>query len=759
MKNLKTLSLFLFFSTILIQSYAQSRFSGQVLSKSDSSYIEGAQIYILPSNKGVTSDNNGNFDFEFNEKIENLKVKSLGYKDTIIALNTQSGIKSFIIYLQKQIEKIDDVVVTANRLPQSTKDVPGRVDLVSKDLVESFAATNVDDLLRTVANVNVNRSWGIFSRNSAVNLRGLDGSARVLILLDGVPLNKSAGGSINWHLIRPEKVKRIEVVKGPSSSIYGNNSMTGVINIITKRPTQKLSTEVGLFAGSFGTYGGNLQLGGNHKKLYWTANGFYRKGDGYKLLPEEQRDSTSIDAFLEEKNASLLVGYNINDRSTIEFEYSHHNDKRSEGVAVYTNDGTYNKITTNYFRLNFKTEINKYKLEAKGFYHNEKLFDYDEKINNSGFYKFSEKKQKSNDLGVWLTVSKQLNSNNLLIGGVDFKNGYLTADDIYKTSTDLISREGHSNYGALFLQHELKFFKDKLQLVSGLRVDYSEFYDGHIEVETPTSETGFKEEVNMDYEKDNWLALSPKIALKYTISPKFGSYVSVSKGFMPPKLDDLCSSRKIRKGFKVANPELKPEFLTNYEIGFDFNPIEKLDIKTSFYYSKGKDFQYMFATGELIEAGGDDVIVMKKDNISEVTVLGAELSINYKINDYLKWSGFYNFNNSYISDFPSLETQVDLTDKKLMEVPENQFGTHLLASYKKLRASLSYSYVGAQWFDDENKVKVDSYDFMDFKLTWNIFKYASSSIIVQNIFDNQFIDKKGLLSPGRFMVFKLKFRI
>jgi len=100
--------------------------------------------------------------------------------------------------------------------------VPGRVTIIDSKTINNLPVQNVDEILRSVANVNVNRSWGIFSQNASVTMRGLDGSARVLVLLDGVPLNKSAGGSINWNFRYPiDNIDKIEVIKGPASAIYG----------------------------------------------------------------------------------------------------------------------------------------------------------------------------------------------------------------------------------------------------------------------------------------------------------------------------------------------------------------------------------------------------------------------------------------------------------------------------------------------------------------------------------------------------------
>ncbi len=106
-------------------------------------------------------------------------------------------------------------------------------------------------------------------------MRGLDGSARTLILLDGVPINKTAGGSVTWEMVQPEQIEKIEVVKGPNSALYGNNAMAGTINIRTKKPKTGTSALAKTFAGSYDTYGGFVQAGQNNIK---NDKGFFYVG-------------------------------------------------------------------------------------------------------------------------------------------------------------------------------------------------------------------------------------------------------------------------------------------------------------------------------------------------------------------------------------------------------------------------------------------------------------------------------------------------
>ncbi len=123
---------------------------------------------------------------------------------------------------------------------------------------------------------------------------------------------------------------------------------------------------------------------------------------------------------------------------------------------------------------------------------------------------------------------------------------------------------------------------------------------------------------------------------------------------MPPKLDDLTRSGKITKGFKLANPELKPETITSYEWGWNMNLSNKLNFQPSVYYSLGKDFQYFVATGDSVDTGGSSLKpVLQRQNISEAEILGAEITISYKPFKTLNIIGAYAFNNSKIKEFKS----------------------------------------------------------------------------------------------------------
>ncbi|MGL5689277.1 MAG: TonB-dependent receptor plug domain-containing protein, partial [Bacteroidales bacterium] len=125
---------------------------------------------------------------------------------------------------------LDEVVVTGTRSEKLLREIPARIDIVSPKILKQAPAQSIDDILAMFSGVNTTRASGVSTMHTNVSIRGLAGDeqGRTLVLYDGVPINSSDGGSVNWNSIHIDNVERIEIFKGPGSSLYGNNAMGGV---------------------------------------------------------------------------------------------------------------------------------------------------------------------------------------------------------------------------------------------------------------------------------------------------------------------------------------------------------------------------------------------------------------------------------------------------------------------------------------------------------------------------------------------------
>jgi iron complex outermembrane receptor protein len=203
--------------------------------------------------------------------------------------------------------KVDEVVVTATKTLRSLKEVPARISIVRRELIESASFMQVDDILRYTPGINVNRTTGIYSQRPMVTLRGLSGDeqSRTLVLVNGVPVNTSDEGGVNWNRINQFDIDRIEVFKGPGSSLYGNNAMGGVINIITKKPSKPQDIYGAVSYGTFNTLRQDLNIRVRTDKGYYGAvSEYFLKSDGYNNVVEENRTPYDIARSLEAMGVS-----------------------------------------------------------------------------------------------------------------------------------------------------------------------------------------------------------------------------------------------------------------------------------------------------------------------------------------------------------------------------------------------------------------------------------------------------------------------
>lgn len=179
--------------------------------------------------------------------------------------------------------KIQEVmVVTASRTEQLVHDVPAAVSVLTAQDLEALPTHDYGDVLRTLPGVNVTQ---ISARDIQVTSRGATNSlaANQLVLLDGRTLYLDFFGFVMWDFLPVDmtELKQIEVVRGPGSAVWGANAMAGVINLISKRPSELAGTSVMLGGGNRGAVFGSVMHGGVSDRLGYKVSASYLRQDAF----------------------------------------------------------------------------------------------------------------------------------------------------------------------------------------------------------------------------------------------------------------------------------------------------------------------------------------------------------------------------------------------------------------------------------------------------------------------------------------------
>ena len=148
-----------------------------------------------------------------------------------------------LMLVAQPLYELDEVVVTATRYPMLLKDVAVAVMIIEREEIENSAVIDINELLSSTAGIDI-KDYGTAGITS-ISIRGIPSNG-TLVLVNGQPLNAITNGIADISVIDISTIERIEIVKGPVSSIYGANTLGGVVNIITTREATKPDLEMGI---------------------------------------------------------------------------------------------------------------------------------------------------------------------------------------------------------------------------------------------------------------------------------------------------------------------------------------------------------------------------------------------------------------------------------------------------------------------------------------------------------------------------------
>jgi vitamin B12 transporter len=424
--------------------------------------------------------------------------------------------------LAEESTQLEDVVITADRKARTVDETLTPVTVITRKDIEKYQATDVAEVLRRVPGVNIVNSGGV-GKVTSVFLRGTN-SSHVLVLVDGIKIGAATTGVTALQDVPLDQVERIEVVRGPRSSLYGSEAIGGVIQIFTRKGGKGFQPEISISAGSHNTQKANVNLAGGDKNTWYNLNAGTEKTDGINACSSTTTacfaDEPDVDGYRRE-SVALRAGHRLDSGTALEASLS-----RSQGKN-YFDGGLFSGNSNDFVQENFSgklthtfdervavsAQIGQSRDEAYNYYNGGDLSptvsrQFDTRRNTAG-----------------LQTDITLNANAELTLGADTQKDNVISDNAYTVKS-------RKNDG-VFASYQHDFGKTDVEISA--RSDDNEQFGKH--------NTG-------------------AVAIGYDISDNLRVKASQGKAFRAPTFNELYWPN-------MGNANLKPERSRNTEIGID----------------------------------------------------------------------------------------------------------------------------------------------------------------------------------------------
>lgn len=226
---------------------------------------------------------------------------------TLLCASVAAAIAGYSAISDASPFRLDDQIITATRTSKMTTPGIAASTVIGRYEIERLQATSVSDLLRRVPGVNLTNNGGP-GKNTSVSIRGTN-SNHILVLIDGVRTGSATTGDAAWQNLPVELIERIEVVRGPRSSLYGSEAIGGVVQIFTRRADQDgVNPYASITAGSRNHLAGTAGVSGGHGNAWYNLGVSSLDTRGIDARPGASSPEPDHDGY-RELAASLNGGY------------------------------------------------------------------------------------------------------------------------------------------------------------------------------------------------------------------------------------------------------------------------------------------------------------------------------------------------------------------------------------------------------------------------------------------------------------------
>ena len=561
-----------------------TKVSGQVVDENTGDGIPLATISVTGLGWGTVCDMKGYFKVEVpvNQPAE-LTVRSVGYETKTLVLESDVP-GNLVVRLKKSLLNLDEVTVTGTRTEKTVAETPVMTRIVPSEVLQRNDFESMIDVLEyNIPGLRFNTD----PRGNNIQVQGLENSY-ILILVDGERLSTTPGGPIDFDRLTTANIKKIEVLKGAASALYGSSAMGMVINIITDIPKRPLEGWAKVRYGKYNDLQLDAGVGMKYKGFYAQTLFNRTSSDGYDLTPETPESFTenpSHHMTIEEK-----LGWN-NQYSRITVKgslYWGEVENPWESTAP-----THYRSLTKTLQVNAEHAFNdRYKLYgtyAGDFYTRKTVYDFLYLPDSTNAWSHEQTVRLVDEFKPW--------DNLVIVKGFEW-NGTKNYNKMQYGKEKTIRDMDDAN---LFAQADW-MITDRLEVIGGFRY-------------THNSEFGS--------------AFTPKINLMYSPG-NFKIRAGYSRGFKTPGLTELYSDFNMGSvSHNIGNPDLKAEHSDYFSVSGEYTWQGRLMLTAELYQNTVDNKINSYNVDIEDPKPGELGTELRYENVKGVRIRGAEATATY----------------------------------------------------------------------------------------------------------------------------------
>ncbi|MFA7289561.1 MAG: TonB-dependent receptor [Melioribacteraceae bacterium] len=613
--------------------------------------------------------------------------------------------------------KLDEIVVSANRTNTPYYAVGSSLTVIKpSDYISK--SDNIVDLLREVPGLSIVESGGK-GKLASIFVRGSN-SNHVLVFIDGTKMNDPAAANnvFDFSSLSSFDIERIEIIRGPQSTLYGADAMAGVINVITKKGSDISKTKFSGEGGSNSYYNGNVSTNGSTYGLKYFAGFSKTQTDGISSSSEKY-GNTEIDKFMRNSFSSnlyydFLENYSVGGSYKVtKTESGLDQDGMNGDDPNYTYENQEQVITGKLTGIFFKSRLNSH----LGVSFVRKISNTVDLVDPIRPVTSSENYTKAGRLKFELINNFTLNEEHLFTFGIE------TEEET--ANTHYISNSMWGPYESSFPKQKNRttgfYVQEQATLFSSLYVSAGVRYDD-----------------NKKFGKVTTYRIAPAYFIHETNTKIKGSF---GTGFKSPSLYYLFDPM-------YGNPDLKPEKSTGWDLGFEQYFINGNISFGATYFSI--NFKNMFG----YDSG------LKTVNIAEAESKGVEILTSVNLLDVIK----LNINYTYTQTKDNYILSEDYGQELLRRPKHSAFASLTYMIIPKLDVNLSARFTGKRWDKDFNvypatRVELPDYTVFNFGVSYQIIDQISVNARVENMFDKYYEEVLYYGTYGRTFYAGINFNI